>query len=120
MCVSQLEVTHAFLYLMKKRGLLLKERLCFPKSRCLPLKANPILEGHRPPGKQTGSHENYSSPLKGWDTSFMILFAGAAVDVVPSGIVVGTGGGGGGGGGGGAGLPNNLRGGGQHTLWPPP
>ena len=40
------------------RGLLLKERICSPRSKFFPLRADPILKGLHCPEKQTGSHKN--------------------------------------------------------------
>ena len=44
---------------------LIKERICSNRSKFFPLRVGPIFRRLRPPGKQTGSHEN-CPPLKTW------------------------------------------------------
>ena len=45
------------------RSLLLKKRICSPRSKLFPLRVESISEGFRYPGRETGSHKN-CVPLK--------------------------------------------------------
>ena len=53
----------SFLPPTTSRGQLLKKRICSSRSKFFPLREDPILRRLRPPGKQTGSHDN-CLPLK--------------------------------------------------------